>query len=291
MLSPFEPVIDIDLALGEGPVWDEDRQALWFVDILAPALYRLDWPSRALTRHAMPSEIGSVGLAEGGRLVVALRSGVHLFDPQTENLTFLVHPEPELTSLNRMNDGKVGPDGCFWVGSMHDASPRQPTGALYRVTPEGVCTRVVDGVNVSNGLAWAAGGRTMTHADSTTGIITAYDFEAATGALSNGRRLALLSESEGRPDGAAMDMEGYDWSAGVSAGCLNRISPAGEVERFAVPAPAPTMPCFGGPDRRTLFLTSLARETPQGRVGGTLLACTAAVTGVAVGRFGSPPTP
>ena len=91
--------------------------------------------------------------------------------------------------------------------------------------------------------------------------------------------------------GRRWDLEGYDWSAGVSAGCLNRISPAGDIERFPVPAPAPTMPCFGGPDRRTLFLTSLTRETPQGRVGGTLLACTAAVTGVAVGRFGAPPTP
>lgn len=289
MLSPFEPVIDIDLALGEGPVWDEDRQALWFVDILAPALYRLDWPSRALTRHAMPSEIGSLGLAERGRLVVALRSGVHLFDPQTEALTFLVHPEPERT-MNRMNDGKVGPDGCFWVGSMHDATPRAATGALYRITPAGTSTRVVEGVHVSNGLAWSAGGRTMTHADSTPGTITAYDFDPASGTLSNARRLATLSEAEGRPDGAAMDLEGYDWSAGVSAGCLNRISPAGAVERFAVPAPAPTMPCFGGPDRRTLFLTSLARETPRGRVGGTLLACTAAVTGVAVGRFGASPT-
>ena len=290
MLSPFERVIDIDLALGEGPVWDEDRQALWFVDILAPALYRLDWPSRALTRYGMPAEIGSLGLAEGGRLVVALRSGIHLFDPQTESLTFLVHPEPERT-MNRMNDGKVGPDGCFWVGSMHDTSPRQPTGALYRITPEGTATRVVEGVHISNGLAWAAGGRTMTHADTTPGIITAYDFDTATGALSNARRLALLSDAEGRPDGAAMDMEGFDWSAGVSAGCLNRISPTGDIERFPVPAPAPTMPCFGGPDRRTLFLTSLARETPQGRVAGALFACTAAVTGVPVGRFGAPPTP
>jgi sugar lactone lactonase YvrE len=288
MLSPFERVIDVDLALGEGPVWDEDRQALWFVDIVAPALYRLDWPSRALARHAMPSDIGSLGLADRGRLVVALRSGIHLFDPQDESLTFLVHPEPELTTVNRMNDGKVGPDGSFWVGSLHDASPRKPTGALYRITPQGGCARVVEGVHVSNGLAWTADGRTMTHADSTPGSITAYDFDAATGAVSNARRLATLSEAEGRPDGAAFDTDGHLWSAGVSAGCLNRIAPSGAIERFDVPAPAPTMPCFGGPDGRTLFVTSLAKDTPQGRVGGTLLACTAAVTGVPVGRFGSP---
>lgn len=286
MLSPFERVIDVDLVLGEGPVWDEQRQALWFVDILAPALCRLDWPSRALVRHAMPCPIGSVGLADGARLVVALRTGVHLFDPGDESLRLLVHPEPDRT-MNRMNDGKVGPDGCFWVGSMHDSVPRAPTGALYRVTPDGTAARVVDGVNISNGLAWTADGRTMTHADSTPGIITAYDFDSATGALANPRRLATLTEAEGRPDGAAFDTEGHLWSAGVSAGSLNRIAPGGAIERFAVPAPAPTMPCFGGPDGRTLFVTSLAKETSQGRVAGTLVACTAAVAGVPVGRFGS----
>ncbi len=286
MLSPFERVIDVDLALGEGPVWDEARQALWFVDILAPALYRLDWPSRALTRHAMPSPIGSLGLADGARLVVALRTGVYLFDPRDESLSFLVNPEPD-RPLNRMNDGKVGPDGSFFVGSMHDAAPRQPTGALYRVTPDGTATRVVTDVNISNGLAWTADGRTMTHADSTPGTITTYDFDPTTGAMTNPRRLATLTDPEGRPDGAAFDVESHLWSAGVTAGCLNRFAPDGTVTRFPVPAPAPTMPCFGGPEGRTLFVTSLAREGSGNPTAGTLLACEASVAGVPVGRFGT----
>lgn len=281
MLSPFERVIDVDLTLGEGPVWDEARQALWFADILAPALYRLDWPSRALTRHAMPSPIGSLGLADGARLVVALRTGVHLFDPRDESLRLLVNPEPD-RPMNRLNDGKVGPDGAFFVGSMHDAVPRRPTGALYRITADGTATRVVPDINISNGLAWTADGRTMTHADTTPGILTAYDFDPATGAMTNPRRLATLADADGRPDGAAFDVEGHLWSAGVTAGCLNRIAPDGSIARFPVPAPAPTMPCFGGRDGRTLFVTSLARH---GGVAGTLVACEAAVAGVPVGRF------
>jgi sugar lactone lactonase YvrE len=283
--TAFETLIDFELGIGESPVWDDARDALWFVDILAPAIFRIDWPSRAITKFAMPSSVGSIGLAEAGRLVVALRSGVHLFDPETGRLEFLVHPEPERT-VNRLNDGKVGPDGCFWVGSMHDAIPRAPTAALYRVTPEGASTRVLDGLFVSNGLAWSGDGRTMYHADSRGPFVRAYDFDASTGGVSNGRSLATFREEDGLPDGAAVDEEGCYWSAGVTAGCLNRLSPAGVIEVIPVPAPAPTMPCFGGPDRRTLFVTSLARDLPSGCVGGTLLACEVGVRGVPVGRFG-----
>jgi sugar lactone lactonase YvrE len=126
----------------------------------------------------------------------------------------------------------------------------------------------------------------MYHADSRGPFVRAYDFDASTGGVSNGRSLATFREEEGLPDGAAVDEEGCYWSAGVTAGCLNRLSPAGEIEVVPVPAPAPTMPCFGGADRRTLFVTSLARDLPSGRVGGTLLACEVGVRGVEVGRFG-----
>lgn len=283
----FERLIDVELDLGESPVWDELRNALWFVDILAPAIFRIDWPSRAITRYAMPSAVGSIGLAQAGRLVVALRTGVHLFDPGTGRLDFLVHPEPE-RPFNRLNDGKIGPDGCFWVGSMHDAIPRAPTAALYRVAPDGACTRVLDGLFVSNGLAWSKDGRTMYHSDSRGPFVRAYDFDPSTGGLANGRTVATFREDEGLPDGAAVDEDGCYWSAGVTAGRINRIFPSGHVEVIPVPAPAPTMPCFGGPDRRTLFVTSLARDRPDGRIGGTLLCCETRARGVSVGRFGRP---
>lgn len=283
----FERVIEVDLALGESPVWDSERRALWFVDILAPAIFRLDWPSRALARFEMPSDTGSISLADAGRLVVALRSGVHLFAPETGRLDFIVHPEPQRT-VNRLNDGKVGPDGCFWVGSMHDSVPRRPTGALYRVTPQGVSTRILDGLHVSNGLAWSADGRTMFHADSRGPFVRAYDFDPSDGAMSNGRTIATFSDEAGLPDGAAVDEDGGYWSAGVTAGRLNRILPNGVIEPIPVPAPGPTMPCFGGADLSTLFVTSLAREGTGGRVAGTLLAGEVGVRGVPVGRFGRP---
>lgn len=286
----FDTLIAFDMTIGESPVWDAARQALWFVDILAPAIFRRD-AGGAVARFDMPAAVGSIGLAQRGRLVVALRTGVYLFDPASGELAFLVHPEPDNT-VNRLNDGKVGPDGCFWVGSMHDAVPRQPTGALYRVTPAGACTRVITGLNVSNGLAWSRDGRTLFHADSRGAFVKAYPFDPTSGAVGEERVLARFDEAMGLPDGAAVDAEGYYWSAGVTAGCLHRIAPEGGiVERIALPVPAPTMVCFGGPDLRTLYVTSLATNRVDPPAGGTLIAGCAAVAGVPVGTFGLPSRP
>jgi sugar lactone lactonase YvrE len=282
----FEQRIDFDLAVGESPVWDATRSGLWFIDALAPALFLLEVSTGQIERWPMPSPIGSVGLAKNGCLVIALKSGVHLFDPIHDKLEFLVHPEPDHPT-NRLNDGKIGPDGCFWIGSMHDAFPRLPTAALYRVTPEGHFTKVMEGLRNSNGLAWSPDGRTMYHADTREPSISAYDFNTTTGAISNRRLLAAPSEREGLPDGAAVDVEGHYWSAGITAGCLNQLSANGEIlARHPLPAPAPTMPCFGGADMRTLFVTSLTCNHHGQQVGGTLHSCEMIVPGLRTGTFG-----
>jgi sugar lactone lactonase YvrE len=286
MTNPFETYIDFELEIGESPVWDSVRAILWFVDILRPAIYSLDPITGDIMRYAMPCEVGSIGMANGGALIVALRSGIHFFDPATRRLDFLVHPEPEMT-MNRLNDGKVGPDGCFWVGSMHDALPRAPSGALYRITPDGRSRKVLDGLYVSNGLAWSPDGRTMYHADSRGPFIRAFDFDAATGSTSNGRTITVLDEAKGLPDGAAVDQDGIYWSAGVSAGLLNKIAPDGTMlEPVELPLKAPTMPCFGGRDLRTLFVTSLSTTSPDGDDGGSLISFRTGVPGTPVGRFG-----
>lgn len=284
----FKRRIDFDLDIGESPCWDGLRGCLWFVDATAPAIHSMAATTGEVRSWTMPATVGSLGLASGGGLVVALRTGVHLFDPRTGDLQFLVHPEPDMP-VNRLNDGKVGPDGCFWIGSMHDAFPRQPTASLYRITPQGGCTRVLHGIRNSNGLAWSPDGRTMYHADTREPSITAYDFDKSDGRLSSPRILAEPTQREGLPDGAAVDAEGYYWSAGITAGLLNKVSPhGGIVASHLVPAPAPTMPCFGGADMRTLFLTSLSSEQDGRKVAGTLMSCSADVPGVPGYVFGTP---
>lgn len=282
-------LIDVPLGCGEGPCWSAHEGVLWFVDIPGPVLYRYDPPTKALGRFPMPSAIGSFGLVPDGRLVVALKHGIHLFDPRSGALEFLVHPEADMPG-NRYNDGKVGPDGCFWVGSMDDRpGDKEPTAALYRIDIKGRCDKVLSGLTVSNGLAWTPDGRTMFHSDSRQRFVQTFDFDPRTGTLSNGKRIRMLEEQDGRPDGAACDAEGYYWSAGVSAGVLNRIAPDGTVVRkIAMPAASPTMPCFAGPGLRTLYVTSLTTDRLGPRQAGTLMVLDVGVAGAPIARFGEP---
>ena len=282
--------IDVPIQLGECPVWDEDSALLWFVDITAPALLSFDPETRTLEKYSMPSPIGSMGLATQNRLVVALKTGVHLFNRTSGTLEFLVNPEPDRPG-NRLNDGKVGPDGCFWVGSMDEKSSPQNTnisGALYRVTPSGESTRVLDGLFVSNGLAWSPDGKTMYHADGLSPSIKAFDFDPSSGAVSNERILITFDYLEvGWPDGATTDANGNYWSAGIFKGRINQVSPQGELLRsIQMPVVGTTMPCFGGKSGNTLFVTSLAADANDGHQVGTLLSVEMDAQGAPVFRFG-----
>ena len=278
--------IDCPLQGGEAPYWDEQEQALYFVDMHAPALLRLDPTTGKLNRWTMPDTIGSFGLCLDGRAIVSLRSGLHFFDLATERLELIAHPEagrPE----NRLNDGKVGPDGRFWVGSMNESTVRRPEGSLYRVDHDGTCLRILEGLYTSNGLAWSPNGRLLYHSDSRGKFVQVFDYNLESGSIANGRTLCTMTEQEGRPDGAAMDCEGFYWSAGVSAGCLNRLSPDGRiVEKIILPVAAPSMPCFGGADLKTLYVTSLTSDPLGQAEPGRLISFRVDIAGTPGTRFG-----
>jgi sugar lactone lactonase YvrE len=280
--------ITVPLAAGESPCWDGRAQALYFVDMTAPALWRLYPQNGELRSWPMPAPIGSLSLCTDGRVLVALKTGVHFLNLETGRLDLLANPEGANPD-NRLSDGKVGPDGRFWVGSMNGSQVQQPTAALFRIDSDGSCARVLDGLLSSNGLAWSPDGRRLYHSDSRGKFVQVFDYDLATGTLANQRRLCELDESEGRPDGAAVDVEGYYWSAGVSAGCINRIAPNGRiVEKYLLPVDAPTMPCFGGPNLTTLYLTSLSTDRAGVQQTGTLISFEVDVAGVAVARFRAP---
>jgi len=291
MLSDFAPVNDVACDLGESPVYDDRRQALWYCDIIRRLLIQYALADKATRSWSFASEVGSLGLARSGRVVIALRHEVGLFDPETGDFRRLAEIEPGRAET-RTNDGKVGPDGAFWVGTMDDReiAAKEPIGALYRVTAGGA-EKKVDGLIIANGLAFSPDGKTMFHSDSRGKWIDRWAIDVATGALSSRRRFANLDDATGRPDGGATDAEGCYWSAGVSAGRLNRFSPDGKLlASYPVPVGAPTMPCFGGPDLKTLFVTSLrAGRAPEllakYPLTGRLIAARSEVAGSPVSRF------
>jgi sugar lactone lactonase YvrE len=286
----FTPLIDLKCRLGESPVYDQQANRLHFVDIPARQLHTLRLGDGRISSRDFDSEVCSLGLAASGRLVVALRKNVVLYDPASDAVQPLCTIEADRAET-RLNDGKVGPDGAFWVGSMDERPERQPIGALYRVDGAGNAELKVEGVRVSNGLAWTADGEFMFHADSLGPWIDRWNFDRWTGKMSDRARFAEPDDATGRPDGGTCDAEGFYWSAGVSAGRLNRFAPDGQlIESHVVPAAAPTMPCFGGPDFRTLYLTSLregrpAEEIEQTPLSGSLFAAAAPVAGFAPWRF------
>jgi sugar lactone lactonase YvrE len=288
-MSAVELVVDGRNIVGEGPTWDDRRNCLWWTDIMSKLLFRLEWPSRTLTTFSMPRRVGSLGLCESGRLILGFEDGVFLHEPGTDQFEHIASIEPEI-AMNRLNDGKVGPDGAFWVGSMDERSPRHPTAALYRVTMAGAEKKISD-VIVSNGLAWTADGKTMVHTDSSVAAIDVWDFDTPTGMISNRRRIAHPDNETGRPDGGAFDASGNYWSAGVSAGCLNCWDMSGTLlKRIDMPTPHPTMPCFAGPDLRTVFITSLRSMGDKTDLAawphsGGLFVTDLGVAGVPISRF------
>ena len=286
-MSDFELAWDSRCGVAESPVWDAANRRVMFCDIDGRRINALSVETGSRESWGFPEVVGSFGLCRSGRLVVAQRHHVVLFDPKSGVLTDLTSKVAE-PPTNRLNDGKVGPDGAFWVGSMDGNSPRQPIAALYRVTADGRITKEQDGYAVSNGLAWSPDGRIMYHSDSTAGIIEAWDFDPATGARTNRRTIAKLTNADGRPDGAATDASGNYWSAGPSAGCINCFSPAGELLRkWAFPVPGPTMPCFAGD---AMYVTSLREGKPAEVLAdfptlGGLFRAAAPAVGAPVGLF------
>lgn len=249
-------VVDARCTLGESPVWSTAEQALYWVDIDAGRVHRWQPSNGAQRTWQLPCKVGSLGLREAGGLLLALKSGLHAFDPGTAALTLLAHPE-SIHPGNRYNDGKVSPDGRFWVGTMDEGPDRAPIGSLYRLDADHAAHRMVTGLRTPNGLAWSPDGRTLYHCDTRAATIWRCAHDPATGALGERHIFAVVDPAWGRPDGAAVDAEGCYWSCGIGAGRINRFAPDGSLLGFVkLPVTHPTMPCFGGEGLRTMYVTS-----------------------------------
>jgi D-xylonolactonase len=186
-------------ALGEGPLWSVRQQALYWVDILNHRLHRYG-PLQQQSSWQFDQEISAVAeRADHPGLIVTLRHGFALFDPATEKLERLAEPEAHLPG-NRFNDGKCDRLGRFWAGTM-DFDGRQPSGSLYRLSPDLSLARMDSGYPVTNGPAWSSDQKILYHNDSVNGRVYAFDFDLHSGEVSNKRLFAQFGPEDGSPDG------------------------------------------------------------------------------------------
>lgn len=274
--------------LGESPLWDERAQALYWVDIRRPALRRLHAASGRVDTWPLPETIGSIALADDGRLLIAIGAAIALFDPATggrETIAML----PQRTEGHRFNDGRCDRQGRFFVGTMHNVT-RAPEGTLYRLQGRCELVPVLHGLCIPNSLAWSPDGSTMYFADSLTHRIDAYAFDTARGTPAQPRVFAR-STPPGFPDGATVDAEGFVWSAQFRNSQVVRYAPDGRVDRvIAMPVDKPTAVAFGGPDLSTLYVTTASQQMTSAELAaqplaGALLTIDPGVCGLPESRF------
>lgn len=233
-----------------------------------------------------PARVNALALQRDG-LIVAMKSGVALLDTAAGTFEHIARPEsaPEM----RLNDAKVDRAGRFWVGSMHDEGAA-PIGRIFRLSADLQLDCIDDGFTIPNGFAWSPDNRRMYLADSPLRRIYVYDFDLGSGEARN-RRVFVASPPAGMPDGATTDVEGYLWSACVGGFALARYAPDGNVDRIIeLPVERPTSVTFGGPELRTIYITTATRGlTPEQLaaqpLAGAILSINVDVPGVAEPEF------
>jgi sugar lactone lactonase YvrE len=299
--SREDPTVTVAVAspslLGESPVWHPREQVLYYCDIPACKLNRFDAATGERSHWTFDSEIGSCAPMLDGGMLLAARDGLWRFDPAT-GVRSLLAPPPYDPKAERFNDGKCDPQGRFWAGTV--CEPRDPPLASLYCFDGGKLTRKAGGISVSNGLAWSADARTMYWSDTQSHTIFAFDFDALSGALSDRRVLARfplkqpqqpLEAYGGRPDGAAVDVKGNYWVAMFEGQRLLCLSPSGELlQEIHLPVRCPTMPCFGGADLKTLYITTARKNRPaaelaQQPLAGCVLSVRVEVAGLPANLF------
>lgn len=252
-------------ALGESPVWCPEEVILYWVDIDGKTIHRHDPATGTHGTRSINGRPGSIALTSTpGRLLIASEHRLLELDWDTGAVTPFVDLEAASTG-NRLNDGCCDSSGRFVVGSMcADTNAGRTTGTLHRIHHSGEVETLRTHIGVTNGLAFDVTRNRMYFADTPTERVLVFDYEPSTGALSNQRLFFDYHKYPGKPDGACVDADGCYWSASVYGWALLRITPDGDVDcRIELPIQKPSMPCFGGANLDTLFVTTIG-------AGGTI---------------------
>ena len=266
--------------LGESPFWHPREQTLYWLDIPGRLVRRANTYMGSVDSWPLPQEPGCIAPASSGGWVIALRDGIYRARSWGGDLA-LVQRFAHDTRTMRFNDGKADPQGRLWAGTLYE--PRdQRKAELFSIDcrpgngrgGEPLVEVKATNAVIANGLAWSPDARTVYWADTPNHIVHAWDWDAHTNGMRNHRVFAQFAPKPagwkpgdpgygGRPDGAAVDTEGNYWCAMFEGGRLLQFSPGGQVLReVPVPVRCPTMPCFGGEDGKTLYVTTASHNRP-----------------------------
>jgi sugar lactone lactonase YvrE len=243
--------------LGEGLRWDDRRDEVLAVDILAGRMYRgqvePDGGLDLVRDYWVPGTVGAVMPIEGddGWILAAGRGFVHLSPDGS------LRPIMEVAPVGtRMNDGACDPQGRLWAGTLADDF-RPGAGSLYRLDGDGEVQLMIEDLTISNGLGWSPDGEIMYLADSGPRIVHAFTFDPLTGSISDRRALVTVAEDVGAPDGLTVDIDGDIWVAIYGGGQVHRYSPEGLLrEVLHVPAAQCTSCAFAGDGMSRLYVTT-----------------------------------
>ena len=292
-------ILEAKNKLGEGCLWDEEGQCLWWLDIAPISRLHILDPATGATRHwSFPAFLTCFALIPDSKILIGGEHGLFIFDPATGALSDFARPEIDRPQ-NRGNDGAADAAGRFWFGTMQqniaadgsDMDITQNSGALYRAGIDGVSKLMCDKVGVSNGPCWSPDNKIFYFSDSRAQVIYAFDFDVESGDLTN-ERVFNDSKAHGSPDGATVDAEGYLWSARWDGSCVVRFDPKGRIDRVVdMPVTRPTCVVFGGPNLDTIFVTSSAANLSteilaQHSLSGGVFCFDPGVTGFAKHKFG-----
>ncbi|RYX94486.1 MAG: SMP-30/gluconolactonase/LRE family protein [Comamonadaceae bacterium] len=269
--------------LGESPFWHPGEQALYWVDIPNKQVRRAR-AEGTVESWAMPSEPGCIAPAAGGGYAIALRDGMYRAAAWGGELSLLKRFDHD-TATTRFNDGKADPAGRFWAGTMYEPRDKS-TAQLFSLDMRGGTAEVerkAGDATIANGLAWSPDEKTVYWTDTIQHTIWAWDWDKASNAMTRQRVFAQFKRKPqgwqyglpgctpetygGRPDGATVDAEGNYWVAMFEGARVLRLSPSGEqLAEYKLPAQCPTMPCFGGADLKTLYVTTASHGRPEAEI-------------------------
>jgi xylono-1,5-lactonase len=246
-------VADVGALLGEGPVWVEREQSIYWLDIKGRKIFRLA-ETGELTQWQTPIRVGSIAPRCNGGFIAGTEEGFAEIDLDEARFHVFHNPEEHLPG-NRFNDGKTDRLGRFWAGTMDDTEA-MALGSLYRLDADRSCRRFDEGYKVTNGPAFDPSGRRMYHNDSARQLIYAFEL-SADGEPGERRIFARFGDGDGYPDGMTVDSKGCLWVAFWDGWCIRRLSPEGQViEKLDLPVQRPTSCTFGGPGLDRLYVTS-----------------------------------